>query len=122
VFNSLKYAKLLEEAGVSRQQAETHMEIMTEILDANIATKQDIKDLQTATSQDIKDLQIATSQDIKDLQSATSQDIKNLRTEMITLNHDLENRIIQSEYRMTVKLGTIVSIAIGVAVTLARLF
>jgi len=34
---------------------------------------------------------------------------------------DLENKIIQSEYRLTIKLGTIVSIAIGIAVALAKL-
>ncbi|MDZ4677397.1 MAG: hypothetical protein SGI74_07790 [Oligoflexia bacterium] len=34
---------------------------------------------------------------------------------------DVRTEIKQSEYRMTIKLGTIVSIAIGVAVTLAKL-
>ncbi len=77
MFKSLRYTKKLEEVGLTREQAETHIEIMTEIIETNLATKQDIK--------------------------------------------DLENKIIQSEYRLTIKLGTIVSIAIGVAVALTNL-
>jgi hypothetical protein len=34
---------------------------------------------------------------------------------------DLENKMNQMEQRLTIKLGTIVSVAIGVAVTLAKL-
>jgi hypothetical protein len=77
MFNSLKYAKSLEEAGLPRAQAEAHVLILTEIMETNLATKLDIR--------------------------------------------DLEQKIIQSEQRMTIKLGTIVSIAIGVAVTLAKM-
>jgi len=47
MFNSLKYVKQLEEAGVSREQAEVHLQIMTEIIETNLATKQDVKDLRT---------------------------------------------------------------------------
>jgi hypothetical protein len=54
------------------------MEIMTDIIETNLATKSDIK--------------------------------------------ELENKIIQSEYRLTIKLGTIVSIALGVAVAITKLF
>lgn len=45
---------------------------------------------------------------------ATKFDIRDLKNEM-------ENKIIQSELRLTIKLGTIVSIAIGIAVDLAKL-
>jgi hypothetical protein len=150
MFNSLKYVKKLEEAGIPREQAETHIQIVTEIMETSLATKQDIKDLQAATKQDIKDLRIATQQDSKDLRTATSQDIKdlqastqqtfqevhlkmdqgfqNLRLEMQELRQEmkydlslLDQKIIQSEQRMTIKLGTIVSLAIGVAVALAKI-
>lgn len=77
MFNSLKYAKSLEEAGLPRAQAEAPVLLLTEIMETNLATKLDIR--------------------------------------------DLEQKIIQSEQRMTIKLGTIVSIAIGVAVTLAKM-
>jgi hypothetical protein len=88
MFNSLMYAKQLEDAGCSRLQAETYVQIMTEIIESNFATKQDLKDLS----------------------AELRQDMKALRHEMALLRSEL-----------VIKLGTIVSIAIGVAVTLARL-
>ena len=56
IFNTLKYTKILEEVGVSREQAEIHVQIIAEIVEDNLATKQDIKDLRNDTRQDIKDL------------------------------------------------------------------
>lgn len=87
MFNSLKYAKKLEEVGVSREQAETHVQILSEIMETTFATK---------------------------------QDIHNLDQRLVHSVQMLEQKIVESEQRMTIKLGTIVSIAIGVAVTLVK--
>jgi len=76
MINALKYAKNLEEAGIPRGQAEAQVQMIMEIMEMNLATKQDIL--------------------------------------------MLEQKLIQSEQRMTIKLGTIVSLAIGIAVTLAK--
>ena len=46
VFNSLNYAKRLEQAGFTREQAEAQANIMTEIVDEKIATKQDLRELE----------------------------------------------------------------------------
>ncbi len=60
---------------------ETHILIMTEIIETNLATRQNLKELGV----------------------------------------DLDNKISLLESRLTIKLGTIISIAIGVAVTLSKL-
>jgi hypothetical protein len=88
MFNSLKYAKELEKVGVSREQAEIHLQIISEIMESNLATQQDVKDLKQTMGFGFA---------------------------------NLEHRIIQSEQRMTIKLGTIVSIAVAVAVAVAKL-
>lgn len=92
MYNSLKYVKKLEEAGVSRALAETHIQIVSEIMETNLATQQDLKDLGTE-----------------------------LRHEMAMLRQELKQELVFTEQRMTIKLGTIVSIAIGIAVTLVKL-
>ena len=46
VSNSLNYAKRLEQAGFTRQQAEVQANTMTEIVDEKIATKQDLRVLE----------------------------------------------------------------------------
>jgi hypothetical protein len=46
MFNTLKYAKMLEEVGFSREQAETSIKILVEIMEDKLASKQDIRDLE----------------------------------------------------------------------------
>ncbi len=55
MFNTLKYAKMLEEVGFSRDQAETSIKILVEIMEDNLASKQDLQELK-------KDLQYSISQ------------------------------------------------------------
>ncbi|MCC6278157.1 MAG: DUF1640 domain-containing protein, partial [Oligoflexia bacterium] len=45
MINTLKYAKKLEEAGFSRQQAEANIQIIADIVEGDVATKQDIKEI-----------------------------------------------------------------------------
>ena len=47
MFNTLKYARMLEEAGFSRDQAETSIRILVEIMEDKLATKQDIRELES---------------------------------------------------------------------------
>jgi hypothetical protein len=47
MFNTLRYAKMLEEAGFSRIQAETSIKILVEIMEDKLASKQDIKELES---------------------------------------------------------------------------
>jgi len=91
MINSLKYAKQLEQVGVSREQAEAHLQILVEIMETNLATREDLKDLKIELKQDLQ-----------------------------LLRQELKSDVIQSEQRMTIKLGTIVSVAIGIAVAVTK--
>jgi hypothetical protein len=51
MFNTLKYAKMLEEAGFSREQAEISIKILVEIMEDKLASKQDIKDVMQSITQ-----------------------------------------------------------------------
>jgi len=46
MFNTLLYTKRLEATGISREQAEAHVQIIAEIVEENLATKQDLKELE----------------------------------------------------------------------------
>lgn len=74
MFDTLKYSKILEAAGISRTHAEAQIHVMTEIVEDELATKQDIKDL---------------------------------KDEMQKL-----------EYRLVIKLGTLITAVVSIAVTI----
>lgn len=46
MFNTLKYAKILEEVGFSREQAETSIKILVDIMEDKLASKQDLEELE----------------------------------------------------------------------------
>jgi hypothetical protein len=89
MFNALVYTQQLEKAGFTREQAETSLNVLIEIMTEQFATKSDLKELE-------------------------------LRMESRFLR--LESTIRELENRMTIKLGTITAVALGLAVTLQHLF
>ena len=46
MFNTLTYMRQLEDAGVSRQQAEAHAQALADVVQNEIATKSDLKELE----------------------------------------------------------------------------
>lgn len=47
MFNTLRYTKSLEAVGFPREQAEAQVQIIAEIIEGDVATKQDLKNLET---------------------------------------------------------------------------
>lgn len=110
MINALKYTRTLESVGFSREQAETHVQMMTELVEGSLVTKQDLQ---------------TTKQDLQNEMSLFRNDVQNefakVRQEMTLLREYLENKIIQSEYRMTIKMGAMLTVAVGVLATLIKL-
>ncbi len=52
-FDTLKFSKKLVESGVPQRQAEAHAEAFAEVIDDQLATKQDLKDLETRLNHNI---------------------------------------------------------------------
>jgi hypothetical protein len=64
-FDTLSYAKKLQESGVPPRQAEAHAEALKELAEDNLATKRDLKDLEMVLRHEI-DL---VRRDLKDLET-----------------------------------------------------
>jgi hypothetical protein len=58
VIDTLAYAKKLIAVGVPEKQAEVQAETLAEIVNENLATKQDLKALETTLKRDIKELEM----------------------------------------------------------------
>lgn len=78
MFNALKYTESLEKAGFTRKQAEKSISILIEIMEQNLATKNDIS--------------------------------------------KLEHRLRELELRMTVKLGSMLVVSIGIMTAIQKIF
>jgi len=87
MFNALKYTKKLEEVGFSREQAEIQLQVITEIVEDDLATKQDLKNLEN------------------------SMEIK---------FNNLENKILQVEYKIIIKLGSLLILGFTTMAALMR--
>ncbi|MGZ3688247.1 MAG: hypothetical protein ACXVBW_08095 [Bdellovibrionota bacterium] len=114
MINSLKYAKMLEDVGFSRDQAETSIKILVETMEDKLASKQDLKDLEVALKQDFKTLEIGLRQESKDLESRVQRSISELRSEV---SHSLA----QMESKLTIRLGTMLAASIAILTALQKL-
>ncbi len=52
-FDTLAYAKKLKGAGFTEEQAEVQAEALAELIDENLATKQDLKELELRLKNDL---------------------------------------------------------------------
>ena len=99
MFNALKYTQELEKAGFSHDQAEASVKLLIDVMNENFATKSDLKETETRLTSAILD-------------TRKEADFKFER---------LEASIREVEYKMTIKLGTMMTLAIGVTATLMKL-
>lgn len=99
MFNTLKYARILEEVGFSRDQAETTIKILVEIMEDKLATKQDLQDLKTELHQ----MKTELSHSMGDLGS------------------DLRHSIIQTKSDLTVRMGTMLAASIAILAAIQKL-
>jgi len=97
VFDTLEYASRLKRAGFTEQQAEAQVQALAAIVNDNLATKQDLGDL--ATKQDL----LALKHDLAALKQEVKQDMRDL------------------EHRLTLRMGTMLSVAVGVVAALVKL-
>lgn len=103
MINAFKYTKQLEEAGFSREQAEIQLQMITEIVEGDLATKQDLN-----TSVGI------LKQDLNTSVGKLEQDL-NMSVER------LEHKMLQMEYRLIIKIGSIITVALGIMTALIKL-
>ncbi len=97
--NALKYVKILEGTGITREQAEAHVQIISEILEGDLVTKQDLLNSETSLK----------------------TDFVRLEANLYNSGQQLEHKMLQMEYRMTIKLGSIVTVGIAAMTAVFKL-
>ena len=96
VFDTHTFVKELTQAGMPEAQAEVLARSQAILIDEKLATKQDLKELEARLTRDIKELEDRLARDMRELE--------------LRLKHDL-----------TLRLGSMMVVAIGVVAALVKL-
>ena len=78
-FDTLTYAKKLQESGVPSRQAEAHAEALKDLVEGNLATKQDIESVRL----EIELLRRDMKRDMKEMDSGLRHEIELLRRDIL---------------------------------------
>jgi hypothetical protein len=113
VNSALKYVKMLEGTGITREQAEAHVQIISDILEGDLVTKQDLLNSEQNMKNAFERFETSINTSITQLDSKINTSVSRLDNKIDTAVTQLESKILQSEYRMTIKLGSIVTVAMA---------
>ena len=102
-FDTHAFVKELTQAGMPEEQAEVLARSQATLIDEKLATKQDLKELELRLKRDIQELK----RDMKELETRLVRDMQEME---LRLKHDL-----------TVRLGSMMVVAIGVIAALVKL-
>ena len=102
-FDTHAFVKELTQAGMPEEQAEVLARSQATLIDEKLATKQDLKELELRLKRDIQELK----RDMKELETRLVRDMQEME---LRLKHDL-----------TVRLGSMMVVAIGVVAALVKL-
>ena len=95
-FDTHAFVKELTQAGMPEAQAEVLARSQATLIDEKLATKQDLKELEACLTRDIKELEDRLARDMRELE--------------LRLKHDL-----------TLRLGSMMVVAVGVVAALVKL-
>ena len=97
VFDTLEYASRLKRAGFTEQQAEAQVQALAAVVNDNLATRQGLDDL------------------------ATKQDLLALKNDLAALKQEVKHDMRDLEHRLTLRMGTMLSVAVVVVAALVKL-
>ncbi len=113
-FDTHAYVKKLQAAGFTEAQAEVQAEAIAGLVNEQLATKRDLKELETTLKRDLAELETALKRDLKELETTLRGGMKEQET-------SLKREMKELELRLTVRLGAIVTAAVGVVAVLVKL-
>jgi outer membrane protein TolC len=126
IFDSLGYAKRLRDGGVPRDQAEAHAEAARDFITVELATKTDLVPIK-ADLQIMKSDLLAVKADVQGIKTdlhAVKADVQAVKTDVQTVKADLlavKATVENQSLRLTVRLGAMIAVGIGVLAAILKL-
>jgi len=113
-FDTLKFVETLKEAGVPEPQAKAFSTAVRESHEvADLATKADLREYESAIRGDLEKFDIGLRHEMKELETGLRHEIGDLRKDMDSGFASMDAKLEKLELHMTIKLGSIVVVALG---------
>ena len=121
VFDTLAYAKKLKLAGVPEAQAEVHAEAMVELVEERLATKRDLKELEERLNNQMRAMEERLNSKMQSMEERFNSKMQSMDERLNTRMQELEYKTQELEYKLTVRLGSTMVVAVGLVATLVKL-
>ena len=125
MFNTLKYAKILQEVGFSREQAETSIKLLEEVMEEKLASKQDLKDFGALMHSDFRQYKTEMRSEFEQFKTEMRGEFEQFKTEMRSefaqFKSEMHHLILQSENRLTIRMGGMIAAAVAIISALQRI-
>ena len=136
MFNTLKYAKILQEVGFSREQAETSIKLLEEVMEEKLASKQDLKDFGALMHSDFRQYKTEMRSEFEQFKTEMRSEFEQFKTEMrgefeqfktemrsefAQFKSEMHHLILQSENRLTIRMGGMIAAAVAIISALQRI-
>jgi hypothetical protein len=121
MFNALRYTKILEEAGFTKEMAEKAMFVIIEVMNDNFTTKNDLERTRILLEKRMDKLHAENREEFAKLRGEISSEFAKLRGETNSEFAEVRGDMKSLENRMTIKLGSLMVIGFSVMTTILKL-
>ena len=124
-FDTHAFVKCLTQAGMDEQQAEALVACQVQLINDSLATKQDIEEVKLDIEEVKRDIE-EVKRDIEEVKldiQAVKKDIEEVKLDIQAVKKDiaaLKTDMQKMELRLTLRLGSVIIVTMGVFATLVR--
>ena len=139
-FDTHTFVKRLTQAGMPEAQAEVLADSQAKLVDEKLSTKHDLKELETRLTHEMKELEARLTHDLKELETRLTHEMKELETRLTHDLKELENRLTHEmkelenrlahemkelenrlALQLTIRMGSMLVVGIGIVATLIKI-
>ena len=102
-FDTLHYSKRLQEFGYSKEQDDGHATLIGELVETELATKDDLKAVELCLKEDMKHMESRIRKDMQAMESGIRKDMQSME---VGIRSDMK----QLESRLLIKLGGMMTV------------
>jgi hypothetical protein len=120
-FDTLGYAKRLRDAGVAQAQAEAHAEAARDFVMAELVTKTDLQALSAHFDAKLENTDAKLDAKLENMDAKLDARLENMDAKLDAKLGNTDARLDTLSLRLTVRLGAMLAVGIGILATIIKL-